>query len=115
MNRDAHDRLWYAAHYAHKLGMFNTKTHRFKEWSIPTPWAGPYDVVVDKKGEIWGGGMHTDLIFRLHPETSEFTQYLLPTFAANIRRVDVDNSTTPVTFWVGENHQAKIAKIEPLE
>jgi hypothetical protein len=27
----------------------------------------------------------------------------------------VDNSTTPVTFWVGSNHGAAIIKLEPLE
>jgi hypothetical protein len=28
--------------------------------------------------------------------------------------VFVDNSTTPVTFWVGNNHGASIVKLEPL-
>jgi virginiamycin B lyase len=27
----------------------------------------------------------------------------------------VDNSTSPVTFWVGSNHGASIIKLEPLE
>jgi len=26
----------------------------------------------------------------------------------------VDNSTSPVTFWVGSNHGASIVKVEPL-
>jgi len=29
--------------------------------------------------------------------------------------VFVDNSTTPVTFWVGNNHGASIVRLEPLE
>jgi len=29
--------------------------------------------------------------------------------------VFVDNSTTPPTFWVGNNHHASIVKVEPLE
>ena len=45
---------------------------------------------------------------------SLFTEYLLPRFT-NIRRVFVDNSTTPVTFWVGNNHGASIIKLEPLD
>ncbi len=32
-----------------------------------------------------------------------------------MRRVFVDNSTTPVTFWVGNNHGASIVKLEPLD
>jgi hypothetical protein len=33
----------------------------------------------------------------------------------NIRRVFVDNSTTPVSFWVGSNDGASIVKVEPLD
>jgi hypothetical protein len=40
--------------------------------------------------------------------------YLLPR-PTNIRRVFVDNSTTPVSFWVGSNDGASIVKIEPLD
>ncbi len=58
--------------------------------------------------------MATDYIFRLDPETGTVTKHLLPTVNTNIRRIDVDNSTTPVTVWIGENHHAKITKIERL-
>jgi virginiamycin B lyase len=40
--------------------------------------------------------------------------YLLPRLT-NIRRVFVDNSTTPVSFWVGSNDGASIVKVEPLD
>ena len=43
------------------------------------------------------------------------TQYLLPTVSPNIRNIDVDSSTDPVSVWVGANHQAKIIRLEPLE
>lgn len=32
-----------------------------------------------------------------------------------IRRILVDNTTSPVTFWVGNNHHASILKLEPLD
>src|SRR5947207_5433749 len=32
-----------------------------------------------------------------------------------MRRVFVDNSTTPVTFWVGYNHHVNIIKLVPLD
>ena len=41
-------------------------------------------------------------------------KYLLP-HPTNIRRVDVDNSTDPPTFWVGNNHGASIVKVEPID
>lgn len=112
---DSQDRFWFAEYYAGKIGVFDPKTEQFKEWPIPIPGSGPYDVVVDKNGEVWSGGMHTDHIFRLNPTTGEVSAYLLPTLSVNIRRIDVGNSTDPVSVWVGENHQAKIARLEPLE
>ncbi len=76
--------------------------------------AWPYDVTADKNGEVWSGGEYNDRILRLNPATGEFIEYLLP-LQTNVRRVFVDNSTTPVTFWVGNNHDASIVKLEPLE
>jgi hypothetical protein len=35
--------------------------------------------------------------------------------SANIRRVFVDDSTTPVTCWMGSNYGASIIKLEPLD
>ena len=59
--------------------------------------------------------MHTDYSFRGNPKTGEVTEYLLPALDANLCRVDVDNSGGLVKIWVGEVHQAKIARIEPIE
>ena len=60
------------------------------------------------------GGEFSDRVLRLNPKSGEIVEYLLPKFT-NIRRVFVDNSTTPPTFWVGNNHGASIVKLEPLE
>jgi virginiamycin B lyase len=58
--------------------------------------------------------MLNDHIVRLNTKTGDAVAYLLPR-ETNIRRVFVDNSTTPVTFWVGNNHGASIIKLEPLD
>ena len=55
-----------------------------------------------------------DRVARLDFKTDKFTEYLLPR-STNIRRVFVDNSTTPVTFWVGNNHGASVVRLEPAE
>jgi streptogramin lyase len=111
---DSQDRLWFGENHADRIGMFDTRTERFQEWAAPTPESWPYDVTVDKNGEAWSGGEYSDRVLRLDPKTGQFTEYLLPRFT-NIRRVFVDNSTTPVTFWVGNNHGASIIKLEPLD
>jgi len=110
---DAQDRLWFAEFYGGKIGMFDTKTDTFREWPVPTPYTAPYDVVLDKNGELWGAGMEADRIMRMDPASGRFIEYLLPR-QTNIRRVFVDNSTTPVTFWVGNNEGASIVRLETV-
>ncbi len=114
---DRQDRFWFAEYYSGKIGMFDTKTKQFKEWDIPpVPWSGPYDVVVDRNGEVWAAGEYTDNVFRLNPVTGQVTAYPVSSgLFMQIQRVDVDNSATPVTVWLGESHLAKIARVDPMD
>ena len=111
---DDQNRLWFAEYAGNAVGMFDPATKQIKEWVLPTPWGQPYDVVTDKNGEAWTGSMMSDRVSRLDPKTGTYVEYQLPK-TTNIRRVFVDNSTTPVTFWVGSNHGASIIKLEPLD
>lgn len=111
---DPQDRLWFAEYRGNMIGMFDTKTERTREWAVPIPWSNPYDAILDKSGYAWTGGMTNDHVVRLNTNTEEFTAYLLPR-TTNIRRVNVDNTTNPPTFWIGNNLGAAIIKIETLE
>ncbi|OFW14058.1 MAG: hypothetical protein A3H29_18515 [Acidobacteria bacterium RIFCSPLOWO2_02_FULL_67_21] len=111
---DAQGRLWWAGYRANLVGMFDTKTEKFQEWPAPTPWSAPYDVVLDKLGFAWTGSMSTDRVLRLDPRTGEFSEYLLPR-TSNIRRVFVDERGAKPVFWVGNNQNASIIKLETLE
>jgi virginiamycin B lyase len=111
---DPQDRLWFGEYRRNGIGMFDTRTERFQEWLTPKPWTAPYDIALDKNGEVWTGSMLSDRVLRLDPKTGQFTEYLLPK-STNVRRVFVDNSTTPVTLWIGINHGAFIIKLEPLD
>ena len=111
---DAKDRLWFAQYRGDKIAMLDTRTGEFKDWTISPRWSSPYDVVIDRNEEAWTGSMITDQVTRLDTRTGQSVDYLLPR-TTNIRRVFVDDSTTPVTFWVGSNHGASIVKLEPLD
>jgi virginiamycin B lyase len=113
-NMDAQDRLWFGEYRGDRIGMLDTKTDTFKEWKLNTRWSAPYDVVLDKNDNAWTGSMVTDLVTRVDTKSGEMVDYLLPR-PTNIRRVFVDNSTTPVRFWVGSNDGASIVKVEPLD
>jgi len=111
---DAQDRLWFGEYRGDRIGMLDTKTGQFREWPVAPRWSSPYDVITDKNEEAWTGSMLSDQVTRLNTKTGASINYLLPR-STNIRRVFVDNSTTPVTFWAGSNHGASIVKVEPLE
>jgi streptogramin lyase len=111
---DDRGRLWFAEFAANKLGMFDTKSESFKEWTAPTPYTYPYDAFIDKNGDLWSGGMASDRVLRFDPQSGRSVEYLLPR-PTNIRRVFVDNSTSPVTFWAGNNHGAEIVRLQPLD
>jgi virginiamycin B lyase len=111
---DPQDRLWFAEYRGNNIGMLDTKTEKFQEYALPTPWTNPYDAIMDSAGYAWAGGMSNDHIVRVNTKTGEVTEYLLPR-TTNVRRVNVDNSTNPPTFWVGNNLGATIIKLEPLE
>jgi len=53
-------------------------------------------------------------VVRVNTKTGETVEYLLPR-TTNIRRVNVDNQTNPPTFWVGNNLEGTIIKVEPME
>ncbi len=110
---DPEGRITFAEFAADRVGVMDTKTEQIREWPLPANFA-PYDAVMDHNGEIWTGGMNADTIERIDTKSGQSVGYLLPE-STNIRRVTVDNSTTPVTFWVGNNHRGKIIKLEPLD
>jgi streptogramin lyase len=111
---DRQGRFWFGEDRAGRFAMFDPKTERIQEWLIPTPFNAAYDVVVDKNGDAWEGAMMSDRVARLNPKTGEIVEYLMPR-STSIRKVEVDNSTSPVTFWAGSNLGASIVKVEPLE
>jgi len=111
---DREGKVWFAEFAANKVAMFDPAKESFREWDVPTPHTYPYDVFVDRNGELWSGSMSSDRILRFDPATGKSVEYLLPR-QTNVRRVFVDNSTTPVTFWVGSNHGASIIRLQPLD
>ena len=110
---DDQDRVLVAEYRTSKLALFDSKTETFTEYTLPE-YTFPYRADFDKNGEIWASTMSTDRVVRLDPKAGRTIQYLMPS-DTNMRTVFVDNSTTPVTFWVGSNHDHRIVKVEPLD
>ncbi len=111
---DDKDHVIVTEYRGNKIAEFDPVTEKFTEYALPTQYTNPYRAEFDKNGEIWTGGMATDRVVRLDPKTGKDVEYLMPK-DTNMRTVFVDNSTTPVTFWVGSNHDHALVKVEPLD
>ena len=108
------NRLWFAEYGSNGVGMFDPKTEKITEWKKPLEWESPYDVVADRNGQVWEVNESSDRLGRLDPKTGEWVNYPLPRYA-NFRRAFVDDRTSPVKVWVGNNHAASVMKLEPLD
>ena len=113
MEIDSQDRVLVTEYRTSKVALFDPKTEQFTEYALPQ-YTYPYRANFDKNGEIWASTMSTDRVVRMNPKTNEAVQYLMPS-DTNMRTVFVDNSTNPVTFWVGSNHDHRVVKVEPLD
>jgi virginiamycin B lyase len=113
MEIDSQGRIVVAEYRGNKVAVFDPKTEQFTEYPMP-PDTFPYRAAFDKNGKLWASTMHTDRVVRLDPKTGETEQYLMPA-DTNMRSEYIDNSTTPVSFWVGSNHEHALVHVEPLE
>src|ERR1700686_629362 len=111
---DEKDHVIVTEYRGNKIAEFDPVTEKFTEYALPTQYTNPYRAVFDKNRELWTGGMATDRVVRFDPKEGKSGEYLMPK-DTNMRTVFVDNSTTPVTFWVGSNHDAGLVKVEPLD
>jgi streptogramin lyase len=113
MEIDNQDRITVTEYRGDKAAVFDPKTDKFTEYDLP-PYTYPYRAEFDKNGDLWASTMSTDRVVRVDPKTGETAQFLMPS-DTNMRTVAIDNRTTPVSFWVGSNHDHSLVKVEPLE
>ena len=100
-------------YHGNKVAVFDPKTENSPNMRCrPTPIRTAPKF--DKNGDIWASTMSTDRVVRPDPKTGQTNQYLMPS-DTNMRTVFVDNTTNPVSFWVGSNHDHALVKVEPLD
>ena len=114
MSIDDQDRILFTEYGTNKVALFDTKTEKFTEYSLPTAYTNPYRAGIDKNGDIWTTTMAHRSRGRFDPKTGKDIEYLMPK-DTNMRSLYLDNSTSPVTFWTGSNHDAALVKVEPLD
>jgi virginiamycin B lyase len=113
MEIDNQDRITVTEYRGDKVAVFDPNTDKFTEYDLP-PYTYPYRAEFDKNGDLWASTMSTDRVVRVDPKTGQTAQFLMPS-DTNMRTVAIDNRTTPVSFWVGSNHDHALVKVEPQE
>ena len=97
---DSQDRLWCGVFQGNGLAMFDPKTKKITEWTVPTQWTRLYDAQFDDRRYAWTAGMDNDLAVRLNSQTGEFSEYVLsrmkPTFAMSKFR---NQERSPACGW----------------
>jgi len=100
-----------------KLGTlvkYDPKTNVISEYTAPTPHVAFYTARSDDNGEIWAGEMHGGRIARFNPHTKLWIEYVLPTPLSQDYHSWIDNSTTPVSYWYGDQY-GYIVHVQPLQ
>ncbi|MBI4886084.1 MAG: carboxypeptidase regulatory-like domain-containing protein [Acidobacteria bacterium] len=104
--------VWVALYTSDRIARVDTRTNQVKEYPIPTPYASPYAIGVDKNGVVWINTMSHDALTKFDPRTERFTEYRLPTRGTEIRHVQIDNRTDPVTVWAPYNRTNKVVRLQ---
>ncbi len=108
---DAHDNVWFADYYHHRLGKLDTKTGAFTMYQPPTRGSAAYGIVTDPRtGYVWYADQAGNYITRFDPSTQQFAEYPIPTRGAIPRFIDLDKDGR---VWFGEWWTGKIGVLDP--
>jgi len=66
--------IWFGEYDTGKLGRFDPKTEKFKEYDLPTgPLTHPYGLGLDANENIWYSSYYFDVLVRFDPRAEKFT------------------------------------------
>ena len=97
-----------------RLAKYDPKADLLVEYPLPTPHTNLYSARADKNGQIWAGEMQGGRVARFNPKTHQWIEYVLPSPWSFDFNSWIDNSTSPPTFWYGDQY-GYIVRIQPRE
>lgn len=84
-----------AGHVAAHPSLETRQAGKFTLYDIPTPAAGPCDLVQGLDGALWGEDILIDKVFRLDPNTGNIQEFSIP-FSTGITNATIPGVTTLV-------------------
>ncbi len=112
---DSQDRFWFAEYTADNIGMLDGNTNKITEYPTGIKFSGPYTASIpDAKGRVFSPAGAADRVFRLDPKSGEVIGYLMPTQDFDVKQATID-PTDNKTLWMGNERNARLIKLEPLD
>ena len=84
---DSRGRLWVSEWNAGKLGVYNPRTRRWREWRLPGANPQPYAVYVDESDMVWLTDFGANALVRFDPARRRFKRFGLPHAGADVRQL----------------------------
>jgi len=84
---DSRGRLWISEWNAGRLGVYNPRTRRWREWRLPGDSPQPYAVYVDEADLVWLTDFGANSLVRFDPARQRFESFRLPQQGANVRQL----------------------------
>ena len=84
---DSRGRVWISEWNAGRLGRYDPRARRWREWRLPGRSPMPYAVYVDERDIVWLSDFASNALVRFDPRANRFTSLRLPTGAANVRQL----------------------------
>jgi virginiamycin B lyase len=84
---DSRGRIWISEWNAGRLGMYDPRAKRWREWDLPGGNPMPYAVYVDDRDKVWLSDFGSNALVRFDPATAKFTRVALPSPDAAVRQI----------------------------
>jgi streptogramin lyase len=108
---DANDNIWFAGFQGNRIGRLDPATGTIKLFRLPTAFATPYGLALDKKsGYVWYADLNGNKVTRFDPKTEQFDEYPLPTSNSSPRFIELDSKGR---LWFTEFMNGKIGMVDP--
>jgi virginiamycin B lyase len=84
---DSRGRIWISEWNAGRVGMYDPRSRRWREWRLPGANPMPYAVYVDERDKVWLSDFAANALVRFDPVTARFTSVRVPSAGAAVRQI----------------------------
>jgi sugar lactone lactonase YvrE len=107
---DSKQNIWTTLMWTDEVAKWDRKTGEVSRFRVPTPYAAPYGMVIDKIDNLWIAEWFACKIARFDTSAETFTEFAPSTKPCNIRRVFVDHAGM---VWYALDSRGKIGMLNP--